>query len=319
MRRGLEWYKRDPRAMIDAKRAANNGAGMTIRQAAVYDLVTDLLYEGAGETPNNPQHIASHFKDMGSRAARETISELIVMGKLHESGGMLRNNRASEQARSRQQISEARSDAGRKGGEKSAETRRKLADNPAKTERNQREFAEFSEPDCNEISHLTEANASSKNQPDKRREEKNGSGDGTRARASEPPDMPTDRELLLQAMGVDPVSGIIGPSGKMIGRMADMQEFQAWRDDLGLSMPDILTIIAEVMQTKADGPPKTFSYFTEPMRRAAGRKARPALVPIEETRDERTHGSQQTTGNAKVSGVHQKMLSGFVRAVPQQS
>ncbi len=45
MKRSLDWYKREPCAIIDAKRAAR----MTCRQAAVFDLVPDLIYEGGGE------------------------------------------------------------------------------------------------------------------------------------------------------------------------------------------------------------------------------------------------------------------------------
>ncbi len=41
-------------------------------------------------------------------------------------------------------------------------------------------------------------------------------------------DAPTERELLLAAMGADPVSGITGPSAR-IGTQADMVEVPKWR------------------------------------------------------------------------------------------
>lgn len=149
MDRGLEWYKRDPRAMIDAKRAANSSQGMTVAQAAIYDLVTDLLYEGAGETPNNPKYFASHFADMSTRSARLAVEFLIADGKLEQnSRGFLTNSRAKLEAKARQTVSKVRAEAGKKGGKKSAEVR-ELSNKNNKT---------------------AQANASSKIQPEKRRE-----------------------------------------------------------------------------------------------------------------------------------------------------
>ena len=45
MKRSLDWYNREPRAIINAKPAAR----MTCRQAAGFDLVPDLIYEGGDE------------------------------------------------------------------------------------------------------------------------------------------------------------------------------------------------------------------------------------------------------------------------------
>lgn len=150
MDRGLDWYRRDPRAMIDAKRAANDSQGMTMAQAAIYDLVTDLIYEGAGQTPNNPKYFASHFSDMSTRAARLSVEFLIGIGKLEtNSRGFLSNSRAKLEAKARQVVSEARAKAGEKGGKNSAKARKK----------------------SNENNDGGEANASSKTQPEKSRVE----------------------------------------------------------------------------------------------------------------------------------------------------
>lgn len=134
MKRGLDWYKREPRAMLDAKRAANGSTGMTIQQAAIYDLVVDLIYEGAGETPNNPQHFASHFSNLGTRGARQAVDQLINMGKLEIiPGGMLTEKRAQKSAISRRNLSEIRAESGRKGGVSSGISRQpslNLHDNP---------------------------------------------------------------------------------------------------------------------------------------------------------------------------------------------
>lgn len=323
MKRGMEWYKRDPRAMIDAKRAANRGAGMTVRQAAIYDLVTDLLYEGAGETPNNPQHIAGHFEDIGTRAARETITALIEMGKLDDQNGMLVNQRASEQAQARSEISEKRAESGRKGGENSAETRRKLGGMSAETQRKRAVSDRSTDVVCNKNNDITEANASSKNQAEKRREEKKIDDDArARLREADPPenDTATEREMLLKAMGVDPMSGIIGPDGRMIGRIADMQEYRRWRDDLGLSLSEVLDVVTEIITRKRDGPPRSFSYFTEPMREHAGNKRKPKLVPIDGDQSHGHHGNRvtqhpQSGGGDGKSRAIAGTVAGFQRAI----
>ena len=133
MDQGLEWYRRNPRRMIDAKRAANNAKGMTVNQAAVYDLITDLIYEGAGKTPNNPRYLASHFSDMSERGARLAIAKLIEMGKLQlDDGGFLVNERARQEAKARSELSEERAKAGSKGGQETAKKRSRKAQETAK-------------------------------------------------------------------------------------------------------------------------------------------------------------------------------------------
>ena len=178
MDRGLEWYKRDPRAMIDAKRAANDGLGLTMRQAAVFDLVIDLIYEGAGQTPNSPRYFASHFRDMGIRAAREAVQSLIDMGKLNEKDGMIYSSRATLEAQARKELSEKRSESGKKGGKNSAKTREKLSKNSQETQQKLNfssespevfgfEIVENMPEKPNENNKTAQANASSKIQAEK--------------------------------------------------------------------------------------------------------------------------------------------------------
>lgn len=85
MRRGLEWYKREPRAFLDGIRAAR----MTERQAVIYGIVIDLIYDHGGETPDDPKHIASYLSDLGTAAVRHTIQQLVDMGKVFRVGDML--------------------------------------------------------------------------------------------------------------------------------------------------------------------------------------------------------------------------------------
>ncbi|MFO1144670.1 MAG: hypothetical protein U1E59_20300 [Amaricoccus sp.] len=144
MKRGLEWYKRDPQAI----RMAIMAARMTVAQAAVYSLIIDLIYEGGGETPNQPQHVAAHFADIGAAKARRTIEELIGMGKLFLVDGMLHEKRAETEAKTCEKLRENRAEFGRKGGISSG----------------------FSRTIARENNDIREAKASSKNEADKDRD-----------------------------------------------------------------------------------------------------------------------------------------------------
>ena len=93
----------------------------------------------------------------------------------------------------------------------------------------------------------------------------------------------TDREAILQAIGVDPISGITGPSGRVIGTQADMAEVARWLDLPGITVPVILTEVRRIMAGKRDGPPSTFRFFTKAIQRLSGEISRPALDPITPT------------------------------------
>lgn len=146
MKRGLDWYQREPAAFLDAIRAAK----MTDTQAAVYAIVVDLLYLTGGETPNDPRYIAAHLSNVGAAKAKATIQQLVDMGKLTVVGDMLHQKRAENEAQTRKNLSVIRADAGRLGGIQSGVSRQKAKEN----------------------SETGEAIASTKTEPEKRREEK---------------------------------------------------------------------------------------------------------------------------------------------------
>ena len=125
MLRGADWYKREPRTMLDAKRAAK----MTALQAAIYDIVLDLIYEGAGETPNDPAYFAVHLSGVAADQAAAAVADLVAMGKLTVQGDKLSNPRARREAKSKKSLIDARRRAGKRGGKKSGEARRSLKDN----------------------------------------------------------------------------------------------------------------------------------------------------------------------------------------------
>lgn len=96
----------------------------------------------------------------------------------------------------------------------------------------------------------------------------------------------TIRERILVAVGADPVTGLTGPNGNVLGTRHDMEEVSRWQA-LGLSDDRILAVITEAIAKKRDGPPSSFSYFEKPMCREAGRKAKPPLTPIEGSANDR--------------------------------
>lgn len=96
--------------------------------------------------------------------------------------------------------------------------------------------------------------------------------------AAPPCPVPTWREQLLDAMGVDR-SGLTGYGGQMIGTEADMLEARRWLSDLKLNASETLIVVAEVMARKRDGPPSSFRFFNRAMQRFAADKAA-AAVPL---------------------------------------
>lgn len=104
-------------------------------------------------------------------------------------------------------------------------------------------------------------------------------GDDAGARARSIPS--AFRERLLDAMGADPTSGLIGPNGRLLGTQADMLEAGKWTGDLGLVETECIAVITECMSRKRDGPPASFRYFSPAMQRLAGAKTQPKLTPIE--------------------------------------
>jgi len=107
-----------------------------------------------------------------------------------------------------------------------------------------------------------------------------GGGGSAHEREASVPGPSTDRELILQAVGVDPVSGLTGNGGRMLGTQADMAEVAAWLDLPGITVPGICAEIAAVMSTKTDGPPHSLRYFRTAIQRLSGALTAPALDPI---------------------------------------
>lgn len=138
MRRGMNWYKRDPIAFLDGVQ------GMGPEAIGAYAVLLDLIYARGGETKRDDRHLAG-LLGCSARKARALTDALIEAGKLSVEGDFVVNSRAKSEAKCARNTHETRVNAGRKGGERSAISRKNKG--------------------------LAEASASSKNEPDKRREE----------------------------------------------------------------------------------------------------------------------------------------------------
>lgn len=92
MKRGMEWYRREPIAFLGGVQ------GLTSREIAVYTITLDLLYQHGGELHNDPKWLSGWISDMGAAAVRTTINSLIEKGKLCVlPNGMLSQNRVKSE------------------------------------------------------------------------------------------------------------------------------------------------------------------------------------------------------------------------------
>lgn len=250
MKHGSDWYKREPTAYLGGVQ------GMTVKEHAVYSVTLDLIYAHGGSVNNDPGWIAGWIKDMGSSAVRKTISALIERGKLFIEGDQIYQKRAKTEAKTKENVTETARENGKKGGKKSAELRAA----------------------SNESKHLGKADASSENQAEKRREDKIRDDDDSAGARDAVPGKSDHRELILAAIGVDPVSGLTGHGGKMLGGRADMAHVERWRA-LGIADEEQRLVVSEVMARKRNGPPSSFGYFDQAMEELAGLRNAAPLAP----------------------------------------
>lgn len=264
MRSGSDWYARYPTDYLGGVQ------GLSSDEHAAYSIILDLIYQHGGSVNNDPAWFAGWVSDMGPAKMKRAVSGLIARGKLVLEGDQLTQHRAREQARTKEDLRQKNRENGRAGGQaraaaasenepgNSEETDRKLSKNRQETEQKPAEVYQFPKPVPYRNNNLAVATAS-------RREEKTteeGSSGGGCEREV--------RRQILDAIGVDPVSGITGPSARMIGTEVDMASARRWAVDLGLTVEQIVTVIRETMARKSDGPPSSFRFFDKPMSRFAG-------------------------------------------------
>ena len=82
MKRGQDWYKRDPIAFMDAVQ------GMSPEVIGAYAVIIDLLYARAGETPRDDHHLAG-IMGCSTRKAKSLTDTLIEKGKIEVRDGLV--------------------------------------------------------------------------------------------------------------------------------------------------------------------------------------------------------------------------------------
>jgi len=84
-------------------------------------------------------------------------------------------------------------------------------------------------------------------------------------------------------MGADPISGINGLNGSILGSKADMIVMEKWTA-AGLSTEEQVSEVLSVMKRRRDsGPIFSFSYFSQSMANLVAAKSRPLPPPSEKT------------------------------------
>lgn len=119
------------------------------------------------------------------------------------------------------------------------------------------------------------------------------------------------RERVLAAMGVGP-DGVVGPS-KFIGGTGDVSELRRWLELPNLTPDLICGEVARISARKRDGPPKSFTYFTEAMRRLSGQLSAPALTPIKENRPNANAQSARDRRDDAASDALQRRIMAAAR------
>lgn len=223
-------------------------ADLTLEQEAAYLRVVNAIRLADQPITFNKFALCGLWR-CNERKANRLLSELIEAGKLRIEGGKIINDKAVEDASNLRRLRADRASAGSRGGIESGKSRAKALENK----------------EAGEAIALT--------REEKRREENNGGGGSARAREADF----TDREMILDAMGVDP-SGVIGQS-KFTGTQADLAELARWLELPGLTMPVVVEEIRRVCASKADGPPSRWSYFSPIMARLSAALTAPPLQP----------------------------------------
>lgn len=120
MKRGMEWYKREPIAFLDGVQ------GMGPELIGAYAVILDLIYARGGESRRDDHHLAG-ILGCSVRKARALTDAVVATGRLSMEGDFIVNSRAKRDAKKAWNTRETLSNAGRKGGEKSGEVRRNKA------------------------------------------------------------------------------------------------------------------------------------------------------------------------------------------------
>lgn len=255
MSRGIPYFDFYPADFMHGVR------GLSAQEVGVYTMMLCRIYEENGPVERHDLRLATYC-GMREKSFAKALEKLIELGKLVEVDGHITNRRAAAEIASRANKLKKNISAGKASAEKRQEKQREAS---------------------TDVQHAF-------NHTDTDTDIRDGGGGDAHAREAEPGPEPAPtkvpayetaglRERILDACGVDPISGLTGPSGRMIGTQADMAEVGRWQRDLGLTGDQVVEAIRDVMARKRDGPPSSLTYFRPAMQRLAGSLSEPALSP----------------------------------------
>ena len=252
-RNALPYYKRYPRDLIEGT------IGMPFEEKVTYAFILDLIYLQNGKLPDDARYIAG-LLGVSVRKWNKLRSALVESGKLQIIGEFLTNYRAVIEL----------------------ERMGKYQDNQAENRRVSNKNNDLTKPASNQKT--TSARLYTEPEPNAAAGQGNASARENTKSADPAPPKPadlTERESILKAMGYEPENGFgFTPNGGMVGSMTDMREYQAWRDDLGLTFDEVVETITEITaRRKGQRPPVKFKFFTGAMQDLAGLKEQGPLQP----------------------------------------
>lgn len=247
--RHASWFKFYPADFMNGVR------GLSAQEVGLYTMILCRIYEESGPVEYHPLRLSTYC-GMREATFTKTFEKLVALGKLRVVDGSIVNARAETEISNRSHDLESASRAGKASAKK--------------RQQNQRHEATGVQRAFNHTDTDTDTDIGG------------GRVESAGARQTSAPEAhdalpPTDRELVLEAMGFGP-DGVVSP-GRMIGGQGDMAELRRWLDLPGMTLPIIIDEIRRIAGSKPDGPVASFKYFTPAMTRLSGQLTAPRLIP----------------------------------------
>lgn len=226
----------------------NGVRGLSAQEVGVYTMLLCRIYEESGPVEYHPLRLSTYC-GMREPTFVKTVAALVDLGKLTMVSGYLSNARAEAEIAKRAHDLENSSKAGKASAEKRQQKQQRTA------------------TDVQRAFNHTDTDTDTEKKEQQPREGVPSSEADT-----------TTRERLLAAMGVDPISGLIGPNGRRLGTVADTVEAEKW-SAMGISLDRQCAVIAErcaaMRRANPHWTPGRFAYFSGAMADLAAANAAP--------------------------------------------
>lgn len=239
--RAAPWIKFYPADFMNGVR------GMSAQEVGLYQMLLCRIYEENGPVEFNVLRLATYC-GMREATFTKTFEKLVALGKLSVVDGWVSNARAEIEISNRANDLKIASRAGKASAQKRQQNQHSASTPVQRT---------FNHTDTDTDKKIDDV------------------GDS----ACDARDDFTLRERILDAIGIDPVSGLTGQGGRMIGTSVDMAEVDRWKSLPGMTDDRVVTVVRECMPSLRSQPPKSFKYFTPAMQQLSAQLSAPALQP----------------------------------------